>query len=454
MTGIPHLFTTVVDAPLDEVFAWHARPGALVRLTPPWLPLRVVTEATSLRDGRATLALPGGLRWTARHDPGAYAPPTRFADELVATPLRAVLAWRHSHEFEAVTGASTRITDRVATPVPASLLRPAMAYRHRQTAGDLAAHQWMRRLGSQPLTVAVTGSSGLVGSAVAAFLTGGGHRVIRLVRRPPVDSSERQWVPDDPAPDLLDGVDAVVHLAGASIAGRFTADHRRVVRESRVGPTRKLAQLVARTTGGPTVMVAASAVGYYGPDRGDESLGDDGTPGDGFLAGVVADWEAATVPAAEAGARVVLVRTGIVQSPRGGTLRILWPLAEVGAAGRLGGGRQWVSWIGIDDLVDVYGRALLDPTLSGPVNATAPHPVRQAEYAAVLGRVLRRPWQLPVPSLGPRLLLGAQGADELTEADQRVVPQRLLACGHRFRHAELEPALRHLLGRSTTAGGR
>jgi len=174
-------------------------------------------------------------------------------------------------------------------------------------------------------------------------------------------------------------------------------------------------------------MVAASAIGYYGPHRGDELLTEDSPPGDGFLADVVADWEAASTPASDAGLRLVLIRTGIVQDPRGGTLRLLWPLAEVGAGGRLGRGHQWVSWIGIDDLADIYYRALIDDTLAGPVNATSPHPVRGAEYAGVLAHVLRRPLQLPVPALGPRLVLGEQGASELAEADQRVSPRRLLA---------------------------
>jgi len=445
-----HTFACVVNFTLDEVFAWHARPGAIVRLTPPWMPARVVTEAASLRDGQAVLAFPAGLRWVAEHDPAAYDPPRQFADELASAPLGSVLPWRHTHQFAASTAGSTSITDRVTTPVPARLLQPMMAYRHRQLAGDLAVHQRIRQLRGEPLTVGVTGSSGLIGSALTAFLTTGGHQVIRLVRRAPATNGERRWIPDDPDPGLLRGVDAVVHLAGTSIAGRFTADHKHAIRETRITPTRQLAELAARTPDGPAVMVTASAIGYYGPRRADEPLTEDSPRGDGFLADVVADWEAATAPAADAGVRVVAVRTGIVQSPRGGSLRLLWPLAEAGAAGRLGSGRQWTSWIGIDDLVDIYYRALADDTLTGPVNATAPNPVRNAGYARVLARVLHRPLQIPVPSLGPRLLLGAEGASELAEADQRVVPQRLLASGHQFRHPELEPALRHLLGR--TAG--
>jgi uncharacterized protein len=448
-----HTFSCTVDAPLDEVFAWHARPGAIVRLMPPWLPVRVAAETASLRDGRAELALPGGLRWVARHDPAAYDPPRRFADELASLPLRAALPWRHIHEFAALTPSATQITDRVVTPLPAGFLRPVMGYRHHQLAGDLAAHQWARQLRSEPLTVAITGSSGLVGSALAALLTSGGHRVIHLVRRAPADDSERRWDPDDPDPGLLRGTSALVHLAGASIAGRFTAGHKRSIRASRITPTRRLAELAAATSGGPAVMVTASAIGYYGPHRGDELLTEDSPRGDGFLADVVADWEAASAPAQDAGLRVVLVRTGIVQSPRGGTLRLLWPLAEVGAGGRLSAGRQWVSWIGIDDLTDIYYRALTDDTLAGPVNATAPHPVRNGDYAQTLARVLRRPLQLPVPGLGPRLLLGAEGASELAGADQRVSPLRLLRDGHRFRHRELEPALRHLLGRARSRPG-
>lgn len=448
VTAMVHTFSCTVDAPLAEVFAWHARPGAIQRLTPPWLPLRVAAEAASLRDGRAVLTLPGGLRWVAQHDPAAYDPPRRFADELASLPLRAALPWRHTHEFAAAGPSSTQVTDHVATPLPAGLLRPVMGYRHRQLAGDLVAHRRARQFREEPLTVAITGSSGLVGSALTALLTSGGHRVIRLVRRVPAGDGERRWDPEDPDPGLLRGTSALVHLAGAPIAGRFTADHKRSIRASRVTPTRRLAELAAATPGGPAVMIAASAIGYYGPRRGDEPLTEDSPRGDGFLADVVADWEAASTPAQDAGLRLVWIRTGIVQSPRGGTLRLLWPLAEVGAGGRLGAGRQWVSWIGIDDLTDIYYRALTDGNLAGPVNATAPHPVRNADYARTLAQVLRRPLQLPVPGLGPRLLLGEEGASELAGADQRISPRRLLRDGHQYRHPELEPALRHLLGRA------
>ncbi|WP_063963015.1 TIGR01777 family oxidoreductase, partial [Amycolatopsis vancoresmycina] len=218
------------------------------------------------------------------------------------------------------------------------------------------------------------------------------------------------------------------------------------VRESRIAPTRALAALAARTAGGPKVFVSASAVGYYGPDRGDVVLTEESERGTGFLADVVAEWEAATEPALVAGHRVVRVRTGLVLSPRGGLLRLQYPLFAAGLGGPLGSGRQWMPWIGIDDLADVYLRAVTDPGLSGAVNAVSPEPVRNAEYTRVLGKVLNRPTLLKVPAFGPRLLLGADGARELAFADQRVEPRRLLDAGHEFRHPRLADALAHLLG--------
>jgi uncharacterized protein len=197
--------------------------------------------------------------------------------------------------------------------------------------------------------------------------------------------------------------------------------------------------------------VTASAIGFYGPDRGDEILTETSERGGGFLADVVADWESATTAAAEAGVRTVRVRTGVVQTPRGGTLRLLYPLFEVGLGGRLGSGRQWLSWIGIDDLTDIYLRAVTDPDLSGPVNAVAPEPARNEHYTRTLAAVLHRPALLPVPAVAPRLLLGDEGDRELAEASQRVMPARLTAVGHRFRQPRLAEALRHVLGREAAA---
>lgn len=450
------VYSSIIDAPQEEVFAWHSRPGAFARLSPPWQAMKLISEAASLRDGRAELALPGGLRWVAQHQADAYDPPRRFVDQIArggpaSLPAALAVRWKHIHEFEAVDATRTRMTDRVETPVPGRFLRPMFAYRHRQLADDLAAHRQARASGLGPQTIAITGASGLVGSALTAFLCTGGHRVIRLVRHATAKSDERQWDPADPHPEQFAGVDAVIHLAGASIAGRFTEGHRRAIRDSRIEPTRRLAELVAATDPGPQVVVSASAVGFYGYDRADEVLTETAERGGGFLADVVADWEDALAPAEQSGARVVRIRTGIVQSPRGGTLRLLRPLFAAGLGGRIGDGQQWLPWIGIDDLIDVYYRALWDKQLSGPVNAVAPEPVRNAEYSDTLGRVLHRPTVVPVPTLGPRLLLGDQGARELACASQRAIPAVLTSADHHFRHPRLDQALRHVLGRAVTA---
>ncbi|WP_031464962.1 TIGR01777 family oxidoreductase [Sciscionella sediminilitoris] len=444
-------YDSVLEAPIGDVFDWHARSGAITRLMPPWQPVRVLEETTSLRNGRTVLGFPGGLRWHARHQADGYDPPHRFVDRLANPPLATALTWRHTHEFIAETATTTRMRDTIESAVPAAVLRSMFAYRHRQLAAELAAQSRARAWHPTPLTVAVTGSGGLVGSALCALLSTGGHRVIRLVRRRPRSAGERAWHPHSPAPGLLAGVDAVIHLAGVSIAGRFTEAHLRAVRESRVGPTRRLAECAANTPQGPDVFVSASAIGYYGPDGGDERLSETSERGSGVLADLVADWEAAAIPAAEAGMRTVQVRTGIVQTPRGGTLGLLYPLFAVGLGGRLGSGEQWLSWIGLDDLLDIYRRAVLDDTLSGPVNAVAPNPVRNTDYTSTLGRVLHRPALLPIPAFGPRLLLGSRGADELALADQRVEPAILARAGHQFRRPHLETELGHLLGRAGAA---
>jgi ligand-binding SRPBCC domain-containing protein len=240
-------YASVVDHPLDEVFAWHTRPGAMRRLVPPWQPMRVVKEAESLADGTAILGLPGGLRWIAKHDPAGYHPPNQFVDVLSSDglmagfrtlPPRIIGWWRHTHRFSEAGPGKTRMHDEVDTTVPGVALRSTFAYRHRQLAEDLAAHRDAAQAGAGHLVVAITGASGLVGTALAAFLSTGGHRVIRLVRGEPARDDERRWDPTNPAADLLSGVDAVIHLAGESSAGRFTAAHRRAIRDSRIEPTR------------------------------------------------------------------------------------------------------------------------------------------------------------------------------------------------------------------------
>lgn len=300
------------------------------------------------------------------------------------------------------------------------------------------------------MRVAMTGSTGLIGSALVESLVSGGHEVVRLKRGSSAGPGSREiaWDPQAGTIDRegLRGADAVVHLAGEPIGGgRWTAERKRRIRDSRVDGARLIAQALAGMDAGPRTLICGSAIGFYGSDRGDEVLTEESSSGSGFLAGVVRDWEAAADPARAAGLRVVYVRTGIVQSPRGGTLGLQLPLFRRGLGGKLGSGRQWMSWVTIDDIVGIFAHALLQPGLDGVLNGTAPEPVRNAEYTQVLGRVLGRPAVLSVPKAGPAVLLGREGAQETALASQRVLPARTEATGYAFRHRDLETGLRHVL---------
>jgi hypothetical protein len=294
--------------------------------------------------------------------------------------------------------------------------------------------------------VLITGASGLIGSALSARLATGGHDVVCLTRSAPSRPGEFRWDPTageiDRAP--FDGIDGVVNLAGETVAGRWTETKKRKIRDSRVLGTRLLAETAAAQDPQPRVFVSASAVGYYG-DRGDEPVTEGSPIGHGFLAEVVRAWEAAAEPAREAGIRVVNPRFGIVQSAAGGALRAQLPLFRLGLGGRVGNGRQYVSWVALDDVVGAIEFALGNERLAGPANVSAPQPVTNAEYARTLGRVLGRPAVLPAPAPALRLVLGEFSGELL--GGQRVLPDRLLEEGFEFRYPELEGALRHVLGR-------
>lgn len=430
-----------VPAPRLEVWNWHARPGAVTRLTPPFLPMTVASEAASLRSGTTVFALPAGQRWVAQHQHSGYEFAHSFEDVAANQPVRALTKWRHRHTFrDSVEDAgSTVLLDAVSTPTPAPLLTPAFAYRQRQLVGDIAFAQSLPA--SAPLVIALTGSSGLVGTHLHTQLTTLGHTVIPLVRHT-AGPGERQWDPDNPHPDLLEGVDAVIHPAGESIMGRFTDAKKRRIWDSRVAPTRKLAALAAES--GVRTFISASAVGYYGTEAGGSPHAEDAPVGAGFLAEVCQAWEEA---ARVEGLRTVQIRTGLALSGAGGLLPVLKASVSAGLGARFGSGEFWMSWVSLDDLTDTYVRALLDHTVSGPVNATAAQPVTNAEMSATLAEVLRRPDVLPIPTFGPKLLLGSEGAAELALADQRVDAAVARQCGWVQRYPTLRSALDHELGR-------
>lgn len=435
----------VVPASREHVWQWHTRPGALARLNPPFAFMKPVQQATDLGDGTSLLALPGGLQWTAQHDLSRYQAGYSFSDVCVNAPIRKFAKWRHTHRF-ADHPDGTLITDEVDTRIPAAALTSVFAYRQHQLIQDIAFENRLReaQLGQKPLTIAITGSRGSVGSALTAQLQTLGHTVIQLVRGT-AQSGQREWRPHHPRPDLLEGVDVLVHLAGEPIFGRFNDSHKADIRDSRVGPTENLARLVS-TTDSVQAMVCASAIGFYGSERGDELLTEDAERGEGFLADVAADWEKACDPAREAGKRVVNIRTGIVMSGNSGLLPLLRALFSTGLGGAFGDGNFWYSWVALDDLTDSYIRAIVDENLKGPVNGVSPNPVLNKDFVSALGSELHRPTILPIPQFGPALLLGKQGAQELALADQRVKPQVLEDISHTFRYPTIDAALAHELG--------
>ncbi|MFN0007883.1 MAG: TIGR01777 family oxidoreductase [Planctomycetota bacterium] len=444
-----------LEADAETVFRWHCRAGAFERLVPPWEEVRLDGPAAPIEEGaRQTVTFPLGplrARWSSEIT--SVTPGTGFRDVQLSGPFA---SWEHAHSMRpAAGGRSSVLEDSVRYELPLGRLGSfaagrfvrrkldrMFAYRHRVTARDLARHA---AVAAPPADVLVTGASGMVGRSLASFLTTGGHRVRRLVRGAPRNGDEFRWDPErgelDPA--ALEGVHAVVHLAGENIAGRRWSEAQKArIRASRVAGTRLLVDAMRRATRPPRAFVCASAVGIYG-DRGDELLAEDSAKGEGFLAEVCEQWEAEARRAD--GVRSVQLRFGVVLSPAGGALaKMLLPF-RLGLGGRIGDGRQWMSWIALDDAVGAIHHALFAEGIDGPVNAVAPQAVTNAEYTRTLGRVLRRPTVLPMPAFAARLAFG-ELANELLLASQRVQPRRLRETGYDFAYPELEGALRHQLG--------
>lgn len=440
--------STPLPSPQAEAFAWHTRPGAFERLSPPWDDTRVLAYE-GIRDGQRVVLrvkAPWPRRWVAEHQ--GYIHGLQFQDRQVQGPFP---AWLHTHRVEPdPTGRTDACVmhDHIDFKLPMGplgviahalfmkkQLQRMFDHRHATLAADLADHQRYR--GDRPLTVAITGASGFIGSNLSALLTTAGHTV-RPVHR-------RDGLTFDLAP--VRGSDILVHLAGEPIAQRWSADAKDRIKHSRVDRTRLLCEALQRLPDGvrPSVLLSGSAVGFYG-DRGDALLTEDSSPGQGFLAEVCQHWEGQTQPAAEAGIRVVHLRTGVVLSPRGGALKAMLTPFKLGLAGRLGSGRQYMPWIALDDHLRAMLHAMFDERLHGPVNLVAPKAVTNRVFTKTLGRVLRRPTLLPAPRVALRLALG-ELADEAVLASQRVEPMRLIEHGFAFRHGDLEAALRAMLGR-------
>jgi uncharacterized protein len=446
----------------QAVFDWHARPGAFERLVPPWAPVEVLSREGGIQDGgRVSLQVklgPVPLRWELEHH--GYREGVEFRDRQIKGPFG---AWEHVHRVQADGPEAAWLEDRISYELPAGalgeLFGPALvrdrlavtfAFRHRQIARDLIRQQ---RFGAGTrLSIAISGASGMIGRALGAFLGTAGHRVIRLVRgagRTPAPD-EIPWDPDAGRldPGRLEGVDAVVHLAGENLAaGRWTSERKRRIRESRVRGTSLLASTLASLQRPPRVLISASGVNVYGV-QGEEPIDESAPLGTDFLAEVATAWEQAAAPAAAAGIRVAHPRFGAVLDPREGALpRFLTPV-RAGVGGRLGNGRQPMSWVALDDVVGALHHALFDSGLQGPFNVTAPTPVTNGDFVRTLAEVLGRPALLPVPAFALRAVFGEEMADAVILGGVRALPARLRAAGFHFQHPELKSALREMLGKN------
>lgn len=436
-----------------ESFAWHERLGAPERLLPAWTGARVLDHTGGIRDGaRVTLSVPvGPARFTWELEHTGYRAGREFRDVQRSGPFR---SWEHVHRVEPVDATHSMLEDTITYRLPAPPLGPIVAsafardrverllrWRHALTRADLVRHARFAARG--PRRVAVTGATGLIGSALVPFLRGGGHEVCTVGRGP---ASDVRWDPARRAIDeeSLRGCDAVIHLAGASIGERWTASQRAAIVDSRVEGTRLVAEACAAMDPRPEVLVCASAMGYYG-DRGDEWLDESSPKGDDFLADVVDRWERAAEPARAAGVRVVHLRLGLVLCPAGGALGRMLPPFRAGVGGRLGSGRQWVSWASREDVVGAMHFAMQSAGIEGAVIVAAPEPVTNATFATTLGRVLRRPSLAPVPAVALRAVFGEMASATIL-ASQRMRGAALERAGFTFLHPTLSSALRFELG--------
>lgn len=461
-------------ATADEIFGWHEMPGAFERLSPPWVDVKCVERSGGIHDGsRVVLLLEKGpvrMPWVLGHKD--YVKGKQFVDFQIAGPFD---YWQQSHVFEEDGPSHSYLTDKVEFSVPMGLagklagagfirseLSRLFRYRHALLARDMALFQ---RYGQKSLKVLVSGATGLVGERLVAMLLTQGHSVVRLSRRQtgPVAiagtstaQSEGQnqalteifWEPLEGTieTELPNDLDAVVHLSGRNVsAARWTVEEKQLIHHSRVQSTQYLCQLLAAMEKKPEVFVCASAIGYYG-ERGSEPLTEDASEGTGFLAEVCIDWERAANAAKAAGIRVVAARIGAVLSPRAGALAKLLPIFSAGGGGRIGDGKQYFSWVSIDDACGAIYHAIVTKQVEGPLNVVAPNCATNAEFTRAMGRALFRPTLLPVPPAMLRVAFGEM-ADALLMASVRVLPQKLKQTGYEFQDPDLLDTIKYLTGR-------
>ena len=451
-------YETLTESPRNDVFDWFERKGSFRRLMPPWEVAEEVRADETLENGAQRIfRFPMGpikMTWVAEHL--GYEPPEKFEDVMKKGPFR---SWHHVHRFVEKDG-GTVVHDEVEYKLPMGILgrifgsrnvrnRLNRMFRARELRliRDLQRHSDFKHLPRKRILLA--GSSGLIGRQLAAFLDTGGHEIWRLVRRAPKDGqNEIQWTPSEGIIDAssLEGFDIVIHMGGAGIGDRrWTKARMALIEKSRTESTELLARTLADLSQKPDVFLVSSAIGWYG-DRGDEILTEESQPGSGFLPDTCLSWEASAEFARKAGIRTIHARTGVVLDASGGALEKMLLPAKMGAGGPIGFGRQWFSWISMDDQIYAMHHLVMSSETEGAYNITSPEPLQQKHFAKALGRVLRRPAFMPTPPLAIWFLYGKMGV-ALTTESQRVIPTRLMETGYKFQHQDAESALRDALGK-------
>lgn len=440
----------------ETAFAWHERPGAFQQLNPPWESVQIISQQGGIHDGaRVEIEVQIGplrKRWIAEHR--NYDPPRSFQDVQLAGPFA---HFEHTHRITPLGESGCELTDSIEYRVPFGAvgdwigrrmvqrkLERTFRYRHHITFHDLAAGS---KHSEQAMKILITGATGLIGTELTKLLTTAGHEVLRLTRRRPKEANDIPWDPSEGVipKARLEGLDAVVHLAGENIAhARWTPVVKERLRKSRIEGTRLLCETLAQLQSPPKTLICASAIGYYG-NRGNEILTENSSQGTGFLPELCRDWEAAGDPARQKGIRVVHLRIGVVLSPKGGALAKMLTPFKLGLGGVIGDGKQYWSWVALDDVVGTIEFCLHHPEISGPVNGVSPNPSTNFDFTKTLGSVLHRPTIFPMPAFAARLALGEM-ADDLLLGSNRIIPERLQQAGYQFRCPTLDGALRHLLG--------
>jgi hypothetical protein len=472
-TRTKHTFSSTLklDVPVEKLFSWHENPGAYERLTPSFDPVAVKQRKGGIDGGEVHIKLPYvPLIWVAKHH--SYKKNVQFMEDQGSGPFVGPLpfwngSWHHQHLFQKDGKNSSILKDRIYYDFPmdpfGSLfggwytkkrLKQMFSYRRNITENDLYAQSKYK---GKPLDIAITGGSGVIGSELIPYLTTAGHKVENIVRGRP-KKGELSWNIQRKIISSLEGKDAVVHLAGEPINKPlggvipvpWTEWKRKEILESRVKGTKLIAEHLASLSKKPKVLVCASAIGYYG-DSGDKLLSEDSKKGTDYFSHVVNEWETAAKPAIDAGIRVVFLRLAPVMSPQGGALQVLSLPAMLGSSPPVSGGKQWWSWVAVDDAIGSIYHSIITKSLSGPVNIASPNPVRQKDWAAILakvfwGRLAKLTTLVPVPGFILKTFLGEFG-DVLALSSIKANSSKLIDSGYKFRFNDLEECFRHLLGK-------